>query len=186
MPYPRVERIRVEDVMTKNPITVSQGTTVDVVAKLMRDHEIGSVIVVASGDNSPIGIVTERDLTIQVIAEGRVPSKVKVSEIMSSPLITISPKTSLTEAARLMARKNIRRLVVIDEGKLVGIITARDILKVAPEIIEILIESARISEPESAYVGEELLAGYCDECGEWSDSLLEVDGRFLCPDCRST
>ncbi|RLE51872.1 MAG: hypothetical protein DRJ26_05330 [Candidatus Methanomethylicota archaeon] len=76
--------------------------------------------------------------------------------------------------------------MVVDEGKLVGIVTARDILKVAPEIIEILIESARISETESTFLREEVLAGYCDECGEWSDSLVEVDGRFLCSECRST
>lgn len=185
MAAPRVEEIHVEDVMTRTPITVPQSTTVDEVAKLMRDHKIGSVIVVSSSNN-PVGIVTERDLVIKVIAEGKAPSEVKVSEIMSSPLISITPRTRLIEAARLMARKNIRRLVVVDEGKLVGIVTARDILKVAPEIIEILIESARISETESTFLREEVLAGYCDECGEWSDSLVEVDGRFLCSECRST
>ncbi|RLE51890.1 MAG: CBS domain-containing protein, partial [Candidatus Methanomethylicota archaeon] len=67
MAAPRVEEIHVEDVMTRTPITVPQSTTVDEVAKLMRDHKIGSVIVVSSSNN-PVGIVTERDLVIKVIA----------------------------------------------------------------------------------------------------------------------
>ena len=80
-----------------------------------------------------------------------------------------------------MSRLNIRRLGVMYKGKLVGLISSRDILSVMPELIEILVEKARIEGeiPESPP-----MAGYCDNCGRWSDDLKEVEGRFLCKECR--
>lgn len=182
MSSPRVEEITVEDVMTRDLITVPPTTTIDKVAVLMKEHNIGSVIIIDDKGN-PVGIVTERDLVVKVLANNLNSSDVQVKSIMSSPVISVNVKTSLVDAVKLMARRNIRRLLVMDKGKLVGIITARDILSVAPEVIEILIETVKISEGEVLH--EEVLAGYCDDCGEWSDLLVEVDGKFLCPDCRS-
>ena len=179
---PRVEGITVEDVMTRELITAPPSATTDKIAMLMREFNIGSVIIVDDKGN-PIGIVTERDLVIHVLANNLNPSTVLVQNIMSSPVISVDIKTSLIDAVKLMAKRKIRRLIVMDKGKLVGIITSRDILSVAPEVIEILLETVKISEGELSY--GEVFAGYCDDCGEWSDLLKEVNGKFLCPDCRS-
>lgn len=182
MNFPRVKEITVGDIMTKKLVTASPSTKTNEIAVLMREHDIGSVIIVDK-KNNPIGIVTERDLVTQVLANNLHPSEVEVKDIMSSPVISVDVKTPLINAVRLMAKRNIRRLIVLNEGRLAGIITSRDILSVAPEVIEILLETVRISKEDFPY--REVFAGYCDECGEWSDVLVEVDGSFLCPDCRS-
>jgi len=180
----KVGNITVEDIMTKNPITINSKCTISEAAKLMSKNKIGSIIVVDE-NNNPIGIITERDLVVKVIAEDKDPRKTIIEEIMSKPVISVNSKTKLIDAARIMAKRGIRRLVVIDEGKLKGIITSRDILKVAPEIIDILIESAKITEPIEGSITEvEVIAGYCDECGEWSESLREIEGKLLCPECK--
>ncbi|MEM2091840.1 MAG: CBS domain-containing protein [Candidatus Bathyarchaeia archaeon] len=171
----------VKDVMSSPVITVNEDATADEAARLMRDNNIGCVIV-STRDDKPIGIITERDLVIRVVAENIQPSKITAKEIMSAPLKTIEADKTISEAAREMNRLNIRRLAVMYKGQLVGIISSKDILSVTPELIEIIQERARISGGEE--VEERVpLAGYCDNCGEWSDNLKEADGSYLCEDC---
>ncbi len=114
---------KVKDVMTKTVITIEANKTVSEAAALMAENDVGNLIVM--DDNTPIGIVTERDFVRRVLAKGKTP-KTKISEIMSTPLRVIDPDAPLKEAARRMVRKRIRRLPVIKDNKLVGIITATD------------------------------------------------------------
>jgi len=114
---------KVKDVMTKTVITVEANKTVTEAAALMAENDVGNLIVM--DDNTPIGIVTERDFVRRVLAKEK-PSKTKISEVMSTPLRVIDPGASLKEAARRMVRKRIRRLPVIKDNKLVGIITTTD------------------------------------------------------------
>ncbi|HID15340.1 MAG TPA: CBS domain-containing protein, partial [Candidatus Atribacteria bacterium] len=107
MSSPRVEEITVEDVMTRDLITVPPTTTIDKVAVLMKEHNIGSIIIVDDKGN-PVGIVTERDLVVKVLANNLNSSDVQVKSIMSSPVISVNVKASLVDAAKLMARRNIR------------------------------------------------------------------------------
>jgi len=105
---------------------------------------------------------------------------------MTSPLITVDPDEPLSEAARRMSRLNIRRLGVMYKGNLVGLVSSKDILAITPELLEIIQEKARI---EGGKVAEAIsesppLTGYCDQCGGWSDNLEEVEGNFLCEDCK--
>jgi len=109
--------------MTKTVITVEANKTVTEAAALMAENDVGNLIVM--DDNTPIGIVTERDFVRRVLAKEK-PSKTKISEVMSTPLRVIDPDASLKEAARRMVRKRIRRLPVIKDNKLVGIITTTD------------------------------------------------------------
>ncbi|MEM1507178.1 MAG: CBS domain-containing protein [Candidatus Bathyarchaeia archaeon] len=176
-------RMLVKDVMTSPVITVKENSRADEAAKLMRDNNIGCVIV-STEDGKPIGIITERDLVIRVVAEDIQPSNVTAREIMSTPLITIDADKTINEAAKEMNRHNIRRLAVMYKGQLVGIISSKDILSVTPELIEIIQEKAKIS--AGGEIEESLpLAGYCDNCGAWSDNLREADGIYLCEDCYS-
>jgi len=114
---------KVKDVMTKTVITIESNKTVIEAAALMAKNDVGNLIVMT--DNLPTGIVTERDFVRRVIAEDK-PSKTRISEVMSMPLRVIDPHAPLKEAARRMVNKKIRRLAVINDNKLVGIITATD------------------------------------------------------------
>jgi len=114
---------KVKDVMTKTVITIESNKTVIEAAALMAENDVANLIVM--DDKTPIGIVTERDFVRRVLATGK-PPKTKISEIMSTPLRVIDPDAPLKEAARRMVRKRIRRLPVIKDNKLVGIITATD------------------------------------------------------------
>jgi CBS domain-containing protein len=113
----------VKDLMTKEIVTVDQYRTVSNAATLMTEKKIGCVVIMDG--EVPVGIVTERDFVRRAIAEHR-SSGVEISEIMSHPLITIDPDASIREAARVMIQHKIRRLLVVKEGKLVGIITVAD------------------------------------------------------------
>ena len=114
---------KVKDVMTKTVVTVETNKTVTEAAALMAENDVGNLIVMDG--NTPIGIVTERDFVRRVLAKEKNP-KTKISEVMSTPLRVIDPDAPLKEAARRMIRKRIRRLAVIKDNKLVGIITATD------------------------------------------------------------
>lgn len=175
----------VKDVMSSPVITVDETETVDKVAQYMDTHQLGCIIV-TDKDGRPLGIITERDLTTRVLAKNKLASKLKAKNVMTTPLITISPDETLSNAARQMSRLNVRRLGVIYKGDLVGIISSKDILAITPELLETIQEKARI---ESGSVEETVesspLAGYCDRCGQWSSRLKEVEGEFLCEDCRT-
>jgi CBS domain-containing protein len=115
--------VTVKDLMTKRTLTIDVQKTVFEASQLMSQKEVGDLIVV---DNEiPVGIVTERDFVRRIIAKGRAVDT-KVSDVMSKPLITISPEASLKEAARKMVKHGIRRLPVLKKHKLVGIIVVSD------------------------------------------------------------
>ena len=113
----------VKDLMTKNVITIDLQKSVFDAAVLMSEKRIGCLVIVDGEE--PVGIVTERDFVRRVVAKN-LPLETTVSEIMSQPLITIDPDASLREAARLMLNNKVRRLPVVKENQLVGIIVIAD------------------------------------------------------------
>jgi len=124
---------------------------------------------------------------IRVLAKNLVPDAIKAKEIMTSPLVTIEPEATISEAARRMSRLDIRRLGVVYKGNLVGLISSRDVLGVMPELIEIIQERTRLegaAEAEETEDEEKPLSGYCDRCGVFSENLKNVNGQNLCEDCR--
>ena len=118
--------VKVDDFMTKEVVTADEKTPVAGIAKIMGEKRIGSVIVTSKGE--PFGIFTERDLLTTFLAKGK-PLIVKVGKEASSPLITAPAGTSVHRAAAIMALKKIRRLPIAIEDKLLGIITARDLVE---------------------------------------------------------
>ena len=177
-------KMLVKDVMSSPVITVKEDSTVEEVAKLMAKHNIGCVIVTKDKEK-PIGIITEHDLVTRVMSKDLRPSEVKSKDVMSSPLITIESEKTIMEAARIMSKRNIRRLGVMYKGRLEGIIAGKDILAITPELIEIIEEKARIETNFPEELTESVpMAGYCDQCGQWSEDLKELEGKFLCEECR--
>jgi len=179
-------RMLVKDVMSSPAVTVNKDEPVSKVAQLMEKHKIGCIII-STEDEKPIGIITERDVVERVVAKNILPSEITAKQIMSTPLVTVNPEETISDAARKMSLLNIRRLAVMHKGKLAGVISSKDILAVTPELIEIIQEKARIENQNMTEEneGSPLSTGYCDNCGEWSDNLKEVEGNFLCEDCRS-
>lgn len=174
-------RVLVADVMSKNLITLPETSTAKQVATAMSGNDVGSVIITREG--RPVGIITERDLVERILARGLNPETTLAKSIMSSPLSVIDPNAEIMEAARKMAKLRVRRLVVVSRGDMVGILTSRDIMSTAPELVEVLAEAGRNRLLPSRK--GELLAGYCDNCEEWSDTIKESNGQFLCEECRA-
>ena len=176
----------VRDIMSVNVITMSPDATVFDVAKSMSKMDVGSIII--TDQEHPLGIITESDIVRRVIADEKDPKITAAREIMSSPIIHVEPGTALTEAMRVMARSNIRRVAVLKNDSLAGIITSRDLLRWSPELIDILVESLRLrSEGAKEEDDDEAIAygGECDSCGEYSTDLIYEDGEYLCENCRS-
>ncbi len=173
--------VLVRDIMSRPPITAKETDSVMAVSKTMARHNIGCVIIVDK-TGKPIGIITERDIVQRVAAKNMLPSDVKIADTMSKPVISISPGIRVNDAAKRMNTSKIRRLAVIEDGKLVGVLTMKDILEVTPALIDLISEQSKVgglgrSQAKSA------LSGYCDECETWSDQLIQREGVFICQDC---
>ncbi len=170
-----------KDVMSKPVISIRENDNAMNAAKLMEKHKIGGIVIV-NKSGKPLGIVTERDLATRVVAKGLQPKDVNVSSIMSRPIVTIDGETSIREVAKKMSRLEIRRLAVASKEDLQGIITSKDILRITPVMMDVLSERSRINANEPIRETSNL-AGYCDNCSEWSLSLSYHDGEFHCKDC---
>jgi CBS domain-containing protein len=122
----------IQELMTKNPRSIDAGKSVAYAAKMLRDQDVGLAPIV-EGDRL-VGTVTDRDITIRVVAEGKDPETTKVKEIASINLVTLDPRQDLDQALKLMAKHRVRRLPVIEEGgRLVGVVAQADIAKSADE-----------------------------------------------------
>jgi CBS domain-containing protein len=118
----------IRDVMTSNPCTIDAEKSVAYAAKMMRDEDVGLAPIV-EGDKL-IGMLTDRDIAIRVVAEGRDPGQVKVRDVASRQLVTIDPQQDLDEALRIMAKHQVRRLPVVEEdGQLVGVVAQADVAR---------------------------------------------------------
>ena len=128
--------LKVEDVMTKEVITIDEHATVKKAANIMNKNEISCLIALRKG--KAIGIITERDLLKRIIVEAKNPEKTKVKEVMSSPLEAVALGTDLEKALRLMFQKKIKKLPVVEEDNLIGLVSLTDIARCQPAIITLL------------------------------------------------
>ena len=119
--------LQVKDVMVTNLITIEADATVKKAAELMDKHDIGCLIVVSYGN--PIGIVTERDMLQRIMLQKRDIAKTRVGNIMSAPLIATTPETDIRDAVRLMNERRIKKLPVVEEGQLIGLVSLTDVMR---------------------------------------------------------
>jgi len=137
--------IKVGDCMKALLVTISYNDTVEKAAKLMKKNDLGSVLV---ADGKKIeAIVTEGDIVRKAVAVGKL--DVPIKKVASKPLLTIRADRDLVEAAKALAKNGIRRLAVVDSaGKVVGMISERDILKISPALYDLIAEREHLSEEQ--------------------------------------
>lgn len=132
----------VRDIMVRNVKTVRTDDTVLEAVSKMNKFRIGSVIVTNNG--RPVGIITERNILQRIVEPCLDPAVVRAKDIMSSPLITIDANAAVEEAAQIMARRQIKKLPVVEGGKVVGILSTSDIVRTSPTQLSILEELLRV------------------------------------------
>ncbi|MEM2103700.1 MAG: CBS domain-containing protein [Candidatus Bathyarchaeia archaeon] len=123
-----------KDIMVTDVVSVGPDVIVKKAVKVMNDFEIGCLIVVE--DSKVIGILTERDVLKRVVNEGRKPEETRVGEVMSKPPITVNPDASLENAIQLMFKYKIKKLPVVENNRLVGLITFTDLVRAQPALIQ--------------------------------------------------
>jgi len=138
--------IKVFEIMNRRPVTILPNSSISGAAKLMSEKDVGSLLVVKN--KMLVGIITESDIISKVVASGKNSQVTKVSSIMSKNVITVSPNDDLYKVHFLMNKHNFRRLPVIEDGKLVGMLTEKDLIKIEPSILDVLSEKLKISEPK--------------------------------------
>jgi CBS domain-containing protein len=123
---------QIRDVMTENPTACEAGTSVVEAAKVMAREDVGQLPVL-EGERL-VGVVTDRDLVVRVLAEDRDPQTVTVGEVASGDVVTVSPETSLDEGLALLARHQVRRLPVVESDRLVGIVAQADVARLGEDV----------------------------------------------------
>ena len=136
----------VGDAMTLNPITISPSKTLREAGKVMAKEHVGALLV--KEQEKILGILTEQDIVRKAVAVLGNPATKKVKEIMATDLITTTPDEDIFEAIRIMRDYNIRHLPVMHQGKFIGLVTLKDILKIEPDLYEILVENIELREAE--------------------------------------
>jgi CBS domain-containing protein len=125
--------LEAQDIMVDKVITANKDASLEYAVELMNEHEIGCLVIVEN--EKPIGIITERDLLKRCLAKSKELRGMKVSDVMSRPVVVVDPKTEIEEAAKVMCEKRIKKLPIVEEGRLRGLITLTDILRIQPQLI---------------------------------------------------
>ena len=173
-------RVLVRDIMNSPVISASPQDNIKDIAIKMKEERIGSIVIMEN--EKAAGIVTDWDIVSNAVVKDVRPSMVKALEIMQE-LHTIEGEEGVTEAARALRQHGIKRLGVVYKNRLVGIISASDVIAVTPDLVDVISEKAALRRGE---IGRSAgnVSGYCDECGEWSDLLQFNEGTFMCEECR--
>jgi CBS domain-containing protein len=181
-----MKNILVADVMTREPVTVSPSTNLFDCAKIMVKKNVGSLIIVDK--QKLVGFISQRDILWAITKKSTIDlTKIRAIDISPKKIAVISPKNTIKEVIIKMNTLKFERLPVVQDSKLVGVITAKDILNVHPEVYPELEEFARIREEteklsriKKADGGN---SGICEECGH-EGILFRVNGMLICESCK--
>lgn len=173
--------VLVKEIMAKPVYTIDIDKTAQDAGKLMRKIRRGFLVVVK--DKHPIGVVSDSDIIEQVIKKNIKASQLKIKTFMTEPVVFAEPDEDILTAVRKMKKNNIHRLPVIDNGKVVGVVSLTDIAHTSPEMLDLL--EYRLKMKEMPFeIKEERTSGICDSCDQYSENLKNVSDQWLCEDCR--
>jgi len=180
-----MRKVAVGDIMTVNFVSAPPNASVFECAKKLVKNKVNSILVVQ--ENKLKGILTSTDILVTVIKKHHISlKKIRAIEIATKKVAVIKPSADINQALAKMRTYNFRRLPVLSNGELIGVVTLKDILKVDPTLYTETGELAQIREEEMKLKRANInwpLEGLCDNCGAFSE-LLKVDGVLLCEDCR--
>lgn len=175
---------KVYDCMTTKPISVSSEASLEECSKVMSQNHVGALVI--KDNHVSKGLITEQDIVRKVIAKGINPLTKNVREFMETKLETISPNDDIYVALIKMRDSNIRHLPVVDNGKMVGLLTLKDILKIEPSLFELLVEKFELREetrkPIDRVISREAI---CQGCGAYVENVTKVKGSLLCERCAA-
>ncbi|MAG07918.1 hypothetical protein CMO89_00425 [Candidatus Woesearchaeota archaeon] len=173
---------KVCDAMTEKVIYVRPTESLETCAKIMKDNDVGALII--KEEEKVSGIMTEKDIVRKMVAEGLNPLKKQIKDIMETNITSISPEKDIFEALILMRDTDVRHLPVMDDNRLVGILTLNDILKIEPQLFDILVEKIELREEERKPISNlKEKEGVCQTCGEYSEELTNKDSVLMCEKC---
>ena len=175
---------KVYDCMTTKPISVTPDTSLEECASVMAKNHVGALVVKDNHESK--GLITEQDIVRKVIAKGINPLAKNVRDFMEKRLITISPNDDIYDALIKMRDSNIRHLPVVGKGKMVGLLTLKDILKIEPSLFELVVEKFELREetrkPIDRIIQREAI---CQGCGAYAEDIKKVKGSLLCERCAA-
>ena len=175
--------IKVYNAMTHNPVTVLIETTLQECAKIMAENHVGALLI--KDEEKIVGVVTEQDMVRKAISQDMPASNTSVKEIMETNLVRIDSKEDVVKAIHLMGNLNVRHLPVFDGDKFVGLITTKDVLKIEPQLFEILAEKIELKEAARKPINTiHENEGICESCGNYSSHLYPKDGTHVCGNCK--
>jgi signal-transduction protein with cAMP-binding, CBS, and nucleotidyltransferase domain len=180
--------VSVSEIMNKAVITMDVNSDIPSIAREMVNNDAGSVIITENG--KAMGIITERDLVKSIVTKDKKPSEVNARKILSTPLITVKPEMSVLDASRIMLKADIKRLPVLENGMIIGIVSNTDILMITPGLTTILKNLIDINRDPlfSISTNEEIEEGFrtgmCESCNLYSVDLELVNGIYMCENCR--
>ncbi len=173
---------KVYDCMTTKPISVTSDSSLGQCAKIMAKNHVGALVI--KDNHKSIGLITEQDIVRKVVAKGINPLTKKVKDFMEKKLKTVLPNSDIYDALIIMRDSNIRHLPVVDNGKMVGLLTLKDVLKIEPSLFDLLVEKFEIREetrkPISRIIAREAI---CQGCGAYVEDVVKVKGSLLCERC---
>ena len=168
--------------MTTKPISVSSDLSLEECAKVMSKNHVGALVV--KDNHQSRGLITEQDIVRKVLAKGINPLTKKVRDFMEKKLITISPNDDIYSALIKMRDSNIRHLPVVEKGRMIGLLTLKDVLKIEPQLFELLVEKFELREetrkPINRIISNEAI---CQACGAYVEDVKKIKGSLLCERC---
>jgi len=170
----------VKNIMKTRVITVGPEVNVSDAAKIMTNNRVGCLVIMKN--RRPVGVVTDDDI-VGVVARGKNPRNVRIRDLpLRKKFVTSTPDEGVTEVTKKMIKNGIKRVPVVKNGKLMGIVSDKEILLVSPELLDVLSEKLK-ARVESVARPDRTISGICEDCGEYSDNLSNVGGSWLCEDC---
>lgn len=184
-----MEEILIKDIMTKSVISVNENDSLKIAAEAMAKNRVGSLIV--KSVSGPVGIITESDIVKKVVSHKIDFGRTTVRDVMNTPVIFATPNQKITDAASIMISNRIRRLPIVQDNKIVGIVTHTDIVRASPAMVSLLEERLRMRTAEAEIPTREArvrvggLAGLCECCGLYSTDLETFDEEWACEKCAN-
>ncbi len=173
--------IKVRDIMSSPVYSIDVNKNAREAGELFRKVRRGFLIV--TKNKKPIGTLSESDVIQKIVAENKTASKIKIKNIMSSPIVGVRPEDELIDVVRKMKLNNIHRLPVVDKDKLVGVVSLTDVARTSPEMLDLLEYRLKMKE-EPFVLREEITSGICDSCENYFTTLQNKNDQWLCESCR--